>query len=241
MKRFLFLFILLLLTSSLFGKKFIENEPVTNDSKGWVNLLPDKAVSLSNDWIVQIDDYAISKTDYDASVKEAFKTYCAQYDNLPENQKMTVPVPDEKEFRKLYVEELIKQNIITLQALSDPEFTNKIGSATVLMMLRQALVQLYVQSRMPEQSYFLPTKDEIDQYYKQNQEQFDKTGASATQIKDYITQVLARQKLQTWQNEFYVKIKEVYRVKRNSAYPENFLPVSNNVTNAGLSSGDSNK
>jgi hypothetical protein len=183
--------------------------------QGVVNLFPEKSTAVGNEWVVKIDDYAVSKKDFEEAAKEAFKAYRQQYDQLPAEQKAQIPMPDDSNFKKLYLEEIIKQNIVTLKAFTDNDFKAKVTPAMLSMMMRQALVQLYVQSKMPDQTAFIPSKVEIDQYYKQNKEQFDKTGASATQIKDYITQQLARQKLQVWQNEFLQQAKEGFKITRN--------------------------
>ena len=182
---------------------------------GVIDLFPAKASEVGDNWVVKIDDYAVTKSEYEDGVKEAFKLYKAQYDQLPAEQKAQIPMPEENAFKKQYMDLLLNQYIVTLKAFSDGVFSSKSSQILLKSSIRQALIQLYMQQKVTDQSIFIPSKVEIDQYYKQNKAQFDSTGASATQIKEYINQTLSRQKLQEWQAQFLAQSKEGVKVIRN--------------------------
>lgn len=177
--------------------------------KGVISLYPTKASAAGNDWLVKIDDYAITKAEFE----EGYKYFLAQ---VPEAQRASLP--DESVIKRQYFENLIAQYVIDIKALNDGIHKSPEGELLLKTALRQAIYQIYLQKNLPQdKSGFMPSKVEIDQYYMQNKAQFDKLGMKADQIKQYAIQEISQRKMQEWVATFIATKKESFKVQRNES------------------------
>jgi hypothetical protein len=108
--------------------------------------------------------------------------------------------------------------VIAKKAMDDGLFLDADARASLRLALRQALVQIYLARMLPKDTNrFVPSREEVSDFYNRNREKFDQTGASADQIRGYIVNQLASQKMQLWMSQQMDKVKEQYRIRRNEA------------------------
>lgn len=175
---------------------------------GGINPYPPKASEVGGDWLAKIDDYAISKNDFD----EGYKYFISQ---IPEAQRSKLP--DESVIKKQYFDNLVGQYVITIKALNEGIANSKDGQMLLKTALRQAVYQIYLNKNMPQDpAVFMPSKMEIDQFNQQYMGQFDKLGYSAEQRRQAAIQQLSQTKMQQWAAEFVTQTKENYKVQRNN-------------------------
>ena len=161
----------------------------------------------TRDWIIKIENYNISQKEYDSG----YKYFMSQ---IPEGQK---PMVDEKTLKKQYLNNLLIQYVVLIQAMQDDLFGSDDASLVLRSAIRQAVYQIYLNKALPkDKDRFNPTEEEINKYYTQNKDRFYQMGLNADQIRQYATQELSQQKIQLWVAEYLEKLKENYRIKRNS-------------------------
>ncbi len=172
-----------------------------------VDPYPPRASAVGGDWLAKIDDYAISKADFE----EGYKFFMNQ---IPAQQRMQLP--DESVIKKQYFDTLVGQYIVTIKALNEGLAGSREGQLLLKTALRQAIYQIYLNKNIPQDpSVFAPSKAEIDQYNRQYSSQFDKLGLNAEQRRQYATQEISQRKMQAWAAEFINQIRENYKVQRN--------------------------
>ncbi len=204
------IFILIIVCQAGFGKTAAPvKKNVSTDEKA---LLKDFintyyiSTNDSKDWIVKIESNVIGKEEFD----NGFQYLLSQ---VPENQKATV---DEKTMKKQYLNGVLMQNIVLMQAMEDDLFSSDDANIVLKSALRQTIYQIYLNKALPkDKQRFTPTDDEINKYYEQNKERLLQMGLNADQIKQYASQELSQQKIQVWVQEYLEKLKENYRIKRN--------------------------
>ncbi len=161
----------------------------------------------TKDWIIKIENFNISQKEYD----EGYQYFMSQ---IPEGQK---PMVDEKTIKKQYLNNLLIQYVVLIQAMQDDLFGSDDTSIVLRSAIRQAVYQIYLNRALPkDKQRFNPTEEEINKYYTQNKDRFYQMGLNADQIRQYATQELSQQKIQLWVAEYLEKLKENYRIKRNS-------------------------
>lgn len=175
------------------------------------SILPVKANNSVSDWLVKIDDYIITKSEFE----DGFQYYMTQ---IPDSQRANLP--SESVIKRQFLDNLIAQYVINLKAINEGIPASKEGQFLLKAALRQAIYSIYLQKSIPQdKSAFTPTKIELDQIYKQYEQQFNQRGWNADQRKQYMNQVVApqlsQQKLQNWVSEFVGIAKENYKIKRN--------------------------
>lgn len=181
-----------------------------------VSIMPVKAKDAGSDWVIKIDDYVITRSEYESGAKEAYKQYKAQYDQLPADQKMKVPVYDEATVKKVYLENLLQQYIVVLKAMGESGFNTAENMLVIKSGLRQLVMQQYLLTKAPNQKTFEPTNDEVNKYYTQNRAQLEATGMPMSQLIEAIKRQLAQQKQQEWLAGFVGQVKENFKVTRNT-------------------------
>lgn len=181
---------------------------VKGGGNGSVNLYPTTSAQVGGDWLVKIDDYAIGKNEFDTGFKMAMNLY-------PEQQKAAYP---EGFWKQQYLDNLISQYVITLQAMKSGKFEQKEPKIYLQAAIRQAVYQIYLLQNIPQDnSGFAPSNDEISQYVAQNSTQMDRMGLNSEQRKMYAVQDLKNRKMKMWEAQFVERTKENFKIQRNDA------------------------
>ncbi len=193
------------------GVSYLLLKTVKSGGTDSVSFLPEKLNSGLSDWLVKIDDYMITKSEFQAD----YQYFISQ---IPDSQKASLP--SENALKKQFLDNMIGQYVIVIKALNDGTVQSKEGQLLLKTALRQAVYQIYLQKYIPQdKSSFLPSKIELDQIYKKYEDQFKKSGMNEQQRKNYMDQVitpqLSQQKLQSWVADFVNVAKESYKIKRN--------------------------
>ncbi|MCX7820429.1 MAG: hypothetical protein N2258_01990 [Brevinematales bacterium] len=184
-----------------FGKKANAN----------ISLYPQKANEVGNDWLVKIDGYAISKSEFE----EGYKFFLSQ---IPEQQR--VNLPNESVLKYQVLENFITQYVLTVKALNSGIYNSPDSKLAIKLALRDAIYKLYLKSAIKDESIFKPTKAEIEDYYMRNRAQFEKMGLKAEQIKMYAEQDLYNRKLQEWIATFVNSKRQEFKIEKNDALME---------------------
>jgi hypothetical protein len=167
-----------------------------------------KSKGEGGEWLAKVEDYVITKKEFD----ESFAFFL---DQLPEGQKVLM---DESAYKRQYLNELVMQYAVLAQAMQEELLADEDTVLLLRSAIRQAIYKLYISKSIPkDQSRFMPSEQEISQYYNQNKDKLTQMGLSAEQMKRYIAQQLAGQKIQLWAADFLDKTKEKHSVKRNEA------------------------
>ncbi len=170
---------------------------------GYINLYPPKSGS---EWLVKIDDYVITKADFE----EGYKYLLSQ---IPPERQNNLP-PDTK---KQYFESMINQYIMTIKALNEGILKSPVNSVILDNYIRQVLAQLYIQKNLPlDKSSFVPSKMEMDEFYNQHKAELDRAGMKSDQLKQVIVQEIERQKQQVWLQQFMAQVRETIKIQRNN-------------------------
>lgn len=170
---------------------------------GTLYMYPPKS---SPDWLAKIDDYVITKADFEAGYQQVLS-------QIPEEKRPFIR-PDMK---KQYFESLLKEYILCIKALNDGIQKTPENQIILKSYMRQLLSNMYLQKNAPtDKSIFLPSKIEVDAYYAQNKADLDKSGMKSDQLKQYIVQMLGRQKEQAWIESLVTTVKESIKVERNN-------------------------
>jgi hypothetical protein len=171
---------------------------------GNLSLYPPKS---SPDWLAKIDDYVITKADFEAGYQQVLS-------QIPEEKRPFIR-PDMK---KQYFESLLKEYILCIKALNDGVQKVPENQIVLKSYIRQLLSNMYLQKNAPaDKSVFMPSKMEVDAYFAQNKADLDKSGMKSDQLKQYIVQVLGRQKEQAWIESVVSTVKETIKVERNNS------------------------
>lgn len=161
----------------------------------------------STDWAFMIEDSAVPMDE----LRTAYQRGLEQFAQNPQGQ----PVDSNMIKREIFNNTLLS-SVIVRKALDDKLFQDAEARANLRLALRQAVVQIYLAKLAPKDTNrFVPTREEISDFYNRNRERFDQSQASADQIKGYIINQLSAQKLQLWVTQQMDKAKEQYRIKRN--------------------------
>lgn len=171
---------------------------------GSLNMYPPKS---SADWLAKIDDYVITKADFD----QGFMALMAQ---IPEDKKAGLP----QDIKAQYFESLLKEYILSIKALNDGLQKDPTNQIMLKSLVRRYLSNLYLQKSAPlDKSGFMPSKMEMDAYYTQHKEELDKSGMKSDQMKQYIAQDIERQKEQAWIEQLVTTLRDSIKVQRNNA------------------------
>lgn len=174
-------------------------------SAGGINPYPQKSSEVGGDWLVKIDDYAISKAEFDNGLQMYMSQLPAEYRGR------------EGLFKKEYFDSLIGQYVITIKALNEGFLNDKENMILMKTALRSVIQNYYIQKNAPKDpSAFMPSKMEIDQFNMQYSAQFDKMGYSAEQRKQAAVQELQKRNFQKWAIDFMNQTKENYKIQRNN-------------------------
>ncbi len=165
-----------------------------------------KASEVGNNWLVKIDDYAISKAEFEDSYN-LLKSTSPQFAGLSPQ--------DEAKLKWQYFESMIDEYIVTLQAVNKGNMNVKTANLLINSSARQSIYTLYLKDNLPVESSFNPTPQEIEQFYQQYKNEFKKSGYNAEQIKQVATENVKKMKLQQWMMSFISHIKEGYKIERN--------------------------
>ncbi|NPV01004.1 MAG: peptidyl-prolyl cis-trans isomerase [Brevinematales bacterium] len=165
-----------------------------------------KTSDVGSDWLVKIDDYAISKSEFEDSYN-LLKSTSPQFAGLSPQ--------DEAKLKWQYFESMIDEYIVTLQAVNKGNMNIKTANLLINSSARQSIYTLYLKDNLPLESSFNPTDQEIEQFYQQYKDQFKKSGYNAEQIKQVAIENVKKLKLQQWMMSFITHIKEGYKIERN--------------------------
>jgi hypothetical protein len=179
------------------------NKPLKNFVESYY-----KSKGDSGEWLAKVEDYVITKKEFDES-------YNFFLDQMPEGQKVLM---DESAYKRQYLNELVMQYVVLAQAMQEDLLADEDTALILKSAIRQAIYKIYINKSLPkDQNRFMPSEQEINQYYNQNKDRLTQMGLSAEQMKRYIAQQLAGQKMQLWASDFLDKTKEKHSVKRNEA------------------------
>jgi hypothetical protein len=174
-------------------------------SAGGINPYPQKSSEVGGDWLVKIDDYAISKAEFDNGLQIYLSQLPAEYRGR------------ENLFKKEYFDSLIGQYVITIKALNDGFLNDKENQLLIKTALRSVIQNYFIQKNAPKDpSAFMPSKLEIDQFNVQYSSQFDKLGYSADQRRQAAVQELQKRNFQKWAVDYMNQVKENYKIQRNN-------------------------
>ena len=159
------------------------------------------------DWIAKVGDYKITTDEFEAG----FEIFINQARQQAAQQGLEPP--DETEYKQYYLENLISQYSLVIQALEEKTFDDGDMRAYLKSAMRDAIYRAYVTAKMPEDNaYFEPSQEEIDIMYSQYQEQFAQSGMQAAQIKDYLRGHLMQQNMQMWMEDFINQTTELHQI-----------------------------
>lgn len=168
-----------------------------------------EAKTLDDNTIAKIEDMGITLSDFSNAYESVQKT-------LPPQQ-LAAYKQQEGAFKAQVLENLINQNTVVAQALKEGFLNNPTNMDAMQNALNVALFQLYMANNAPtNEKAFVPSNPEIDQAYQQYGAQMRAQGMSAQQSREYIIMQLSQQKQQVWLANFVTKIREGYRVERNT-------------------------
>ncbi|OHD55009.1 MAG: hypothetical protein A2Y33_03320 [Spirochaetes bacterium GWF1_51_8] len=165
-----------------------------------------KASEVGADWLVKIDDYAISKSEFN-DLFTLIKSTSPQFQNITPEQ--------DAQLKYQYFESLIDEFIVTLQAVNKGNIDIKTANLLIDQSARQSIYTLFLKNNMPIESSFNPTEQEIEAFYQQYKDQFKQSGMNAEQIKQVSVENIKKLKLQQWMMSFVTHIKEGYKIERN--------------------------
>ena len=167
---------------------------------GSISMFP--PVYHGQDWLVKVDNYVITKKDFE----NYYKLNIAQ---IPASQLASV---SEGVLKKTLLDNLLGEYIINLKAIND----GTIDKASATEALRQAIFSIYMNKYSPQdKSIFVPSSDEINEFYQQHKAQIDPR-MTADEITSYLKQFLSQQNYQKWANDFINASKSSYRIVSNS-------------------------
>ncbi len=182
--------------------------PKKSVSEGISIDLPE-ASSLKDDYLVKVENYAISVEDFTNAYEVVKK-------NMPPQQREAV-LANESAARAEILETMINQYAVVATAMEEGFLEDPANMQLFRNAAYQALFNLYISQNIPSDSnVFAASQPEIDQIYAQYGAQFRANGMNAQQIQEYIVAQVSQQKQQRWMIEFVTKIKEGYRVERNA-------------------------
>ncbi len=165
--------------------------------------------SLTDDYLVKVENYGISVEDFTNAYDVVIK-------NMPPQQREAV-FANESAAKAEILETMINQYAIVATAIEEGFLEDPANMQLFRNAAYQALFNLYISQNVPSDSnVFAASQPEIDQIYAQYGAQFRANGMNAQQIQEYIVSQISQQKQQRWMMEFVTKIKEGYRVERNS-------------------------
>jgi len=173
---------------------------------GYVSVYPPKASSVGNDWLVKLDGYAIRKSEFETG----YKFYLSQ---IPEAQRVNI---NEAALKYQFLESLQAQYILTLKAIESGVLNTEEANFYVSYSLRDSIYKFYLNNSLPkDKNVFLPTKVQIEEYYRMYRPQFEKMGMKAEQIKKYAEQDIYNLNLQKWVMQFINSKKEEFKIEKN--------------------------
>ncbi len=172
-----------------------------------ISLYPPKSSQVGSEWLVKIDGYAISKKDFD----EAYKYLISQ---IPEQQRINLP--NESLIKYQVLETLISQYVLVVKALNSGIYNSEENKMLINYAVRESIYKVYLNSAIKDPAVFKPTKAQIEEFYVQNKDQFEKLGWKADQIKMYAEQQIYNKNLQEWMAKFVTSTKEEFKIEKNS-------------------------
>lgn len=182
--------------------------PKKGGSSGVINLYPSKASKVGAEWLVKIDDYAISALDFE----EGFDIWYQQMAQAMAQQGQAMP--DASMYKGLYLDELISQYVVVIQALEENIFNDSTNKLILNTSVRTLIYQVYLNKQMSSGLDFKPNDREINAAYLQHKDKFP-PGTPTKQIRIYLEQQLSRQKQEIWMKTIVSQTKEQHIVKRN--------------------------
>ncbi len=166
--------------------------------------------NLNDKYLAKIENYGISVEDFTNAYEVVKK-------NMPPQQQEAI-YANEPAAKAEILETMINQYAIVATAIEEGFLEDSYNLQLFRNAAYQALFNLYLSQNMPsDNATFAASQPEIDQVFAQHGAQFRASGMNAQQIQEYITAQIVQQKQQRWMMEFVTKIKEGYRVERNSS------------------------
>ncbi|MGL5254844.1 MAG: hypothetical protein ACRC9L_07630 [Brevinema sp.] len=200
------------------------------------------AIPFALDYVEDLDDTLLAKVEnVGIPLSDFSNAYEAIQRTLPPQQ-LALYKQQEGAFKAEVFETMINQYVTVAQALKEGFLEDPENMRSMQGAMNAALQQLYVSKNIPTNSNaFAPSTPEIDQAYRQYGAQMRAQGMTAQQSREYIVNQLSQQKQQIWMANFMRKLREGYRVERNtpvieaqgiSTNPLDLMPGSAGAANA---------
>ncbi len=156
------------------------------------------STNTNDDWIVSIDGVYIGRNEFE----EGYRYFQSQ---IPQDQRSKLP--GDSEMRKMYLNNMIYQDLVVMQALNDGKVWTPGFDLVLKRMLYQAVYQLYLSEIIPREAV-TPTETEINEFYKNNSNSL--LMYSDQMKREYAVKTLSEQKIKQW---IYNRV-ESYKTKR---------------------------
>ncbi len=176
-----------------------------SSSKGdSISLYPPTVAQARGQWLAKIDNYVITKEDFDLLMAQ-----------IPQEQLAAYGSPDD--VKRYVFNQLIDQYVILIEAQRSGVLNDKKTRYMLSAALRQAIYQVYLEQQVKDPSIFAPSKLEEEQVYKQYGAMLRQQGKSATEIRDIIQQEVQKQKFQVWMKQFVTEARDKYKIEKNAS------------------------
>ena len=188
-----------------------------------IGIEPTLFSKVGKEWAFKINDYGISLKEYEVGLSMFISQLSAE-----QRQQIT----DVNSLKSQYLDYTIGQYIVLMKAAEEGVIQKEEVQIAIKLSAMNIIYNAYLQTHMPAQSTFMPSKEEIDAFYKQNQEQFAKMGVTdSKQIEQIATQEIASRRVQEWAQRFITSTKESsgYVIERNNDLI--YKPLPNATTN----------
>lgn len=168
-----------------------------------ISLYPPTAAQARGPWLAKIDNYVITKEDFDLLMSQ-----------IPQEQLAMYGSPDD--VKRYVFNQLIDQYVILIEAQKSGVLNDKNTRYMLAAALRQAVYQVYLEQQVKDPSIFAPSKLEEEQVYKQYGPMLRQQGKSATEIREIIQQEVQKQKFQVWMKQFVTEARDKYKIEKNA-------------------------
>ncbi|MGL4394548.1 MAG: hypothetical protein ACRCS8_04920 [Brevinema sp.] len=165
--------------------------------------------SLSDKYLVKVEKYGISVEEFTNALSEVKKGLAPE--------QLAQFEANEALFNANVFESLINQTVVVASAIEEGFLENPENMKLFRNGVQQTLLNLYISQNAPtDPNAFAPSKAQIDQAFQQFGREFTARGLNASQAREYIVGQLSQQNRQRWTLEFMSKIREKYRIERNT-------------------------
>lgn len=191
------------------GGKVLPNNAVGAYGKSNVSLALPEIDKMGPEHLVKVENYGITIDDFT-------NAYDLVKKNLPPEQQATL-LSNESAAKAEILETMINQYAVVATAIEEGFLENPKTLQMFRNAAQQALFNLYINENMPQgENAFAVSQPEIEQAFAQYGNELRARGMNATQSQEFLSAQIAQQKRQRWMFEFVSKIKEGFRVERNS-------------------------